>query len=232
MTARRTPAKSQIQDLLRTTDFYVTVPAIACHDLRQPLQAIVGAHELLARRVTAGSERQHLERSEQGSAQLRKSWTSWSMRSSSNSVPVGSSWNRFGSNTFCSVLRYSSTGRRSAEGSILRLVPTRAVIMSQPVLLDGILPNLARNALDHTPSGVRVLARMQATGGDHFVSRFTTLARPFRADKLNGIFERFYPPRRDALRGSRTWAVHRQAGSSLARTSHRALFGSGPRFVL
>jgi hypothetical protein len=99
--------KSQIQDLLRTTNFSVTVLVIARHDLRQPLQAIVGAHELLARRVTAGSERQHLERSEQGRPNLRKSWTSWSMRSSSNSVTVGSSWNRFGSNTFCSVLRYS-----------------------------------------------------------------------------------------------------------------------------
>jgi signal transduction histidine kinase len=70
--ATDTDDKSQIRHLLRTIDFYATVLAIACHDLRQPLQAIVGAHELLARRLTARSERQHLKRSEQTSAQLEE----------------------------------------------------------------------------------------------------------------------------------------------------------------
>ena len=65
-------AKSEMQDLLRAVDFYATVLAIACHDLRQPLQVIVSAHELLARRLTTGSEREHLERSEQASTQLEE----------------------------------------------------------------------------------------------------------------------------------------------------------------
>jgi len=57
-------------DLLRTDDFYETVLAMASHDLRQPLQLIISAQELLARRLTASPEREHLERSERASAQL------------------------------------------------------------------------------------------------------------------------------------------------------------------
>ena len=57
-------------DLLRTDDFYETVLVMASHDLRQPLQLIISAQELLARRLTASPEREHLERSERASAQL------------------------------------------------------------------------------------------------------------------------------------------------------------------
>ena len=57
-------------DTLRTDDFYETVLAMASHDLRQPLQTIISAQELLARRLTTSPEREHLERSERASAQL------------------------------------------------------------------------------------------------------------------------------------------------------------------
>src|SRR5260370_1410039 len=57
------------RDLMRANDFYATVLAMASHDLRQPLQ-IVSAQELLARRLIASPEREHLERSERASAHL------------------------------------------------------------------------------------------------------------------------------------------------------------------
>jgi hypothetical protein len=106
------------RDLLRAIDFYITVLAMASHDLRQPLQVIVGAHELLARRLTARPEREHLERSEQASAQLEESWTSWSTRCSFTNTPGASNRSRFASSLFCSASRYSSTDRRGARGSI------------------------------------------------------------------------------------------------------------------
>src|SRR5882757_7514010 len=43
--------KPKTGDLLRTDDFYETVLAMASHDLRQPLQLIISAQELLARRL-------------------------------------------------------------------------------------------------------------------------------------------------------------------------------------
>src|SRR4051812_7582975 len=70
--ASRGGGQSQTRDLLRTVDFYATVLAMASHDLRQPLQAIVSAHDLLARRLTAGPEREYLERCEQASNQLEE----------------------------------------------------------------------------------------------------------------------------------------------------------------
>ena len=223
--------KSQTQDLLRTTNFSVTVLVIARHDLRQPLQAIVGAHELLARRVTAGSERQHLERSEQGSAQLEEKLDQLvdalqlQQRASRIELePVRLEY-------ILQRLALQLDGPAQRSWIDFRLVPTPAVILSQPVLLDGILPNLARNALDHTPAGGRVLAGCRRRGAT--TSYRGSRHRPGHSGRQSEQHIRaLYPPRHDALRGARTWAVHRQAGSSLARTSHRALFGSGPRFVL
>src|SRR5437764_11258954 len=57
-------------ELLRAVDFYASILAMATHDLRQPLQAIVSTLELLSRRVTEGPALAHLERGEQASAQL------------------------------------------------------------------------------------------------------------------------------------------------------------------
>lgn len=63
-------AEAQGRDLLRAVDFYAAVLAMASRDLRQPLQVIVSAHRLLARRLAAGAEREYLKRSEQASKQL------------------------------------------------------------------------------------------------------------------------------------------------------------------
>lgn len=189
--------KSQTQDLLRTIDFHVTVLAIACHDLRQPLQAIVGAHELLARRVTAGSERHHLERSEQGSAQLEEKLDQLvdalqlQQRASRIELePVRLEY-------IPQRLALQLDGPAQRRGIDFCLVPTRAVIMSQPVLLDGILPNLARNALDHTPAGGASLLDA-GDGGRPLRIEVHDTRQGIPADTLNRVFEPFI--RLDATR--------------------------------
>src|SRR5205807_1635580 len=57
-------------DLSRSVDFYVSLLEMATHDLRQPLQAVVAAHDLLAKRINGGPEQGHLRRGEQASEQL------------------------------------------------------------------------------------------------------------------------------------------------------------------
>jgi hypothetical protein len=109
--------KSQTRDLLRAIDFYASVLAMASHDLRQPLQAIVSAHELLARRLTARPEREHLERSEQAAINWRRRWTSWSKRCSCNSAPAGSNRNPLSSTLFWRVLGYASMELHGGKGS-------------------------------------------------------------------------------------------------------------------
>jgi two-component system, OmpR family, phosphate regulon sensor histidine kinase PhoR len=145
------------RDLLQAVDFYAAVLAMASHDLRQPLQVIVSAHELLARRLTARPEREHLERSEQASVQLEEKLDQLvealqlhqrARRIEPQPVRLEPIFQRL-------ALQIDGPARR--KGVDFRFLPTSAVILSQPVLLDGILRNLARNALDHTSPGGRVL---------------------------------------------------------------------------
>jgi hypothetical protein len=103
---------------LCTDDFYETVLAMASHDLRQPLQLIISAQELLARRLTASPEREHLERSERASAQLAERWTSLSRRYMFIRAPARSDWSRFLSSPFWSASPNSSTGRRGGKGYV------------------------------------------------------------------------------------------------------------------
>ena len=51
-------------------DFPATLLAIAGHDLRQPLQAITNAHDLVARIVDGGEQRKQLARAEDATARL------------------------------------------------------------------------------------------------------------------------------------------------------------------
>ena len=102
-------------DLLRTDDFYETVLAMASHDLRQPLQLIISAQELLARRLTASPAREHLERSERASAQLAEQLDLRSTRYIFTRAPAGSDRSRFPSSLFWSASRSSSTGRRGGR---------------------------------------------------------------------------------------------------------------------
>ena len=151
-------------ELLRAVDFYASILAMATHDLRQPLQVIVSALELLSRRVTEGPAQAHLERGEQASAQLMEK-----LEQLADALHI---CRHFGKivpklvrvETVVQRLAQQFDGPARGKGIDFRSLPTRAVIMSQPLLLDGILRNLARNALDHTSPGGSVLSAADAAG--------------------------------------------------------------------
>jgi two-component system phosphate regulon sensor histidine kinase PhoR len=183
--------KSQTRDLLRAIDFYASVLAMASHDLRQPLQAIVSAHELLARRLTARPEREHLERSEQASNQLEETLDQLvealqlqqrASRIEPEPVELDPILERIG-------LRFNGATRR--KGIKFRTLRTSVVIMSQPVLLDGILRNLARNAVDHTPPGGRILVGCRRRAATVSIEVHDT-GEGIPPDKLQSIFEPFF----------------------------------------
>jgi two-component system, OmpR family, phosphate regulon sensor histidine kinase PhoR len=185
------------QHLLRAVDFYATVLAMACHDLRQPLQVVVGAHELLARRLAGRTEREHLERGGQATAQLAEKLDQLvdalqlvqrTSRIEPEPVPLEPVLERL-------VQQLDDTARR--RGIDLRVVPTHVVVMSQAVLLDGMLRNLARNALDHTTPGGRVLIGCRRRG-TAFRIEVRDDGEGIPADKLATVFEPFF--RLDAVR--------------------------------
>jgi two-component system phosphate regulon sensor histidine kinase PhoR len=179
-------------DLLRANDFYETVLAMASHDLRQPLQLIISAQELLARRLTASPEREHLERSERASAQLAEQLDllvdalhlhQSTGRIRPEPVPLQPILER---------LAQQLDGPAGRKGVRLRFLSTRTVVvMSQAALLESILRNLARNALDHTLPGGRVLVccRLRRAA---FRIEVRDSGEGIPPDKLSTVFEPFF----------------------------------------
>ena len=178
-------------DTLRTDDFYETVLAMASHDLRQPLQLIISAQELLARRLTASPEREHLERSERASAQLAEQLDllvdalhlhQSTGRIRPEPVPLQPILER---------LAQQLDGPARRKGVCLRLLSTRAEVMTHAALLDSILRNLVRNALDHTLPGGRVLVCCRRRGAA-FRIEVRDSGEGIPPDKLSTVFEPFF----------------------------------------
>jgi two-component system, OmpR family, phosphate regulon sensor histidine kinase PhoR len=178
-------------DTLRTDDFYETVLAMASHDLRQPLQTIISAQELLARRLTTSPEREHLERSERASAQLAEQLDQlvdalYLHQSTGRTLlaPVALQ-------PILGHLEQQLDGPARRKGVCLRLSSTPAIVMSHAALLDSVLRNLVRNALDHTLPGGRVLVCCRRRGAA-FRIEVRDSGEGIPPDKLSTVFEPFF----------------------------------------
>jgi len=100
-------------------NFYETVLAMVSHDLRQPLQLIISAQELLARRVTASPERVSISNAANAQAHnWLNSWTSWSTRYIFTRAPAESDPSRFPFSPFWGASRNSSTERRGGKACV------------------------------------------------------------------------------------------------------------------
>jgi signal transduction histidine kinase len=88
-------------------------------------------------------------------------------------------------------------GPARRKGVCLRLLSTRAEVMTHAALLDSILRNLARNALDHTLSGGGVLVCCRRRGAA-FRIEVRDSGEGIPPDKLSTVFEPFF--RLDAAR--------------------------------
>ena len=76
----------------------------------------------------------------------------------------------------------------SEQGVQLRVVPTRAVVASDPVLLGSVIGNLTRNAVKFTGAGGKVCSDAGVSGRS-FASRFTTRVLAFLPN-VSGISSR------------------------------------------
>jgi two-component system phosphate regulon sensor histidine kinase PhoR len=172
-------------------NFYETLLAMASHDLRQPLQLIISAQELLARRVTASPEREHLECSKRASAQLAEQLDQLvdalhlhqsTGRIRPEPVPLQPILGR---------LAQQLDGAARRKGVCLRLLSRSAAVTSHAALLDSILRNLVRNALDHTLPGGRVLVCCRRRGAT-FRIEVRDNGEGIPPDKLSTVFEPFF----------------------------------------
>jgi two-component system, OmpR family, phosphate regulon sensor histidine kinase PhoR len=172
------------------SDFPATLLAMAGHDLRQPLQLITSAHDVLARILHSDEQREELARAEDATARLASMLgqlvEALQLRERSGDhlhVPV-----RLRPILEGLAAEFSRSAR--LKGVTLHLASTRGAAVSHPVLLTAMLRNLIRNAIDYTPPGGRVFVASRRYGSELRIAvRDTGVG--IRADALSTIFRAF-----------------------------------------
>jgi two-component system, OmpR family, phosphate regulon sensor histidine kinase PhoR len=173
------------------SDFSATLLAMAGHDLRQPLQVITSAHNLLRQILHSDRQRQELARAADAAARLGSMLSrlveALTLRERSGAhlhVPV---WLRPLLEDLAS--EFAEPARRN--GIELRVIPAGAAVFSHPVLLGGILGNLICNAIDYTPRGGRVCVACRRRGAQlHLQIRDSGVG--IRADELAEVRRAFH----------------------------------------
>jgi len=147
-------------------DFYATLLAMAGHDLRQPLQMITSAHDILGSIVHSSEQREELSQAQDATrrlasmlGQLVEALELHERSSDHLRVPV-----RLRPILDEIVAEFAEPAR--LKGIMLRVSAARGMALSHPVLLGGILRNLIRNAIDYTPSGGSVSVSSRRFGSE------------------------------------------------------------------
>jgi two-component system phosphate regulon sensor histidine kinase PhoR len=170
-------------------NFPATLLAMAGHDLRQPLQVITSAHDVLAQSLQAEKQRKELMRAEDATARLAgmldQLVEAMQLHRRSGHCHV--------SVQLCPILdALAAEFAKSArlKGITFHVSAGDRAVRSHPVLLTGMLRNLIRNAIDYTPSGGGVFVTCRRYGSElHIEVRDTGVGIP--ADALSSIFEAF-----------------------------------------
>jgi two-component system phosphate regulon sensor histidine kinase PhoR len=172
------------------SDFSTTLLAMAGHDLRQPLQLITSAHDVLALTLDSEEQREELIRAENATAQLASML--------GQLVEAVQLHERSGDDLHLPVplrpiledLAEEFAEMARLKGITFLVTATRSVAFSHPVLLTGMLRNLIRNAIDYTPPGGGVFVTSRRCGPELRIEvRDTGVG--IRANALLTIFRAF-----------------------------------------
>jgi two-component system, OmpR family, phosphate regulon sensor histidine kinase PhoR len=215
------------------SDFAATLLAMAGHDLRQPLQVITSAHDILAQTLDNEEQREELIRAEDATAQLASML--------GELVEALQLRERSGDNLRLPVpLRplLEDLAAEFAEAARLKgitflVTATQWAAVSHSVLLTGMLRNLIRNAIDYTPAGGGVFVTSRRCGSDLRIEVRDTGAG-IRASALPTIFrafERADESRLDGL-GLGLFIVKRTADLLGHRVEVRSAEGRGSCFTV
>lgn len=178
--------------------------AAASHDLRQPLQAISLFTHVMAQDASTGREPDaslvgKLQSSCESLETLLDSLLDLSraeagaLKPEICDVPLQPLFER---------LRHEFTDQAAAKGLQLRVVPTRHVVRSDPVLLERMLRNLVANALRYTEQGAVLVGCRRHGERLRIEVRDSGIGIP--AELRSEIFREFYQlgnPERDRRKG-------------------------------
>ncbi|MFY8095398.1 MAG: sensor histidine kinase [Niveispirillum sp.] len=135
------------------------------HDLRQPFQAMRLFLNLLQMKLADPKQVELADRLEEaleiGAAQMDQVLTLASLAAGTarvhlEQVPLA---------PLLSRVTGALSDKAAAAGMAIRLVPTRLVVNSDPVMLDRLLYALIDNAIAHAAPGRRILVGVRRTGG-------------------------------------------------------------------
>jgi signal transduction histidine kinase len=144
-------------DIDRSAAFCAVLLAMAGHDLRQPLQVIMNNHTRLVNRLNSGPDLECLRRDELAITQLI---TQLDRLVEASRIHTRAGYIKPAATRLQPLLGElcrDNTELARKKDVELRVCPTSAVVMSDAVLLDGIMRNLVRNAVKFTPPGGRIL---------------------------------------------------------------------------
>jgi two-component system, OmpR family, phosphate regulon sensor histidine kinase PhoR len=177
-------------DSERTTDFQAVLLAMASHDLRQPLQILQGSHDLLGIGVRTKSEQRLLQRGQHAinclNGLLNQLLSAVRLCEHSKEARI--------SRVPLEPL-FRQACHENAEGALqkgidIRVCPTSASVMSNAVLLNGILRNLVSNAIKYTEPNGRILIGCRRSGKNVRIDVCDT-GIGIAGEQLSRIFEAF-----------------------------------------
>ena len=172
------------------SDFESVLLAIAGHDLRQPLQVIQSAHEMLGLHVRTESELRLLRCCQTAVDRLREELdqllAALHLREQGDaikrmSVPV---------ETLLRQVRRENEIAALQKGVSVRIVETSTTIRSNALLLSTILRNLVSNAIKYTQPGGRILLGCRRAGESVRIDVYDT-GIGIAGDQVPRIFEAF-----------------------------------------
>jgi two-component system phosphate regulon sensor histidine kinase PhoR len=201
-------------DLQRASDFQAALLGMAGHDLRQPLQIIQSAYERAITKLTEQLDRlvsalrlyEHTQKMEITSVAL---------------APL-----------FWRIANENENDAR--ENCIdIRVHPTREAIVSNPVLFEGVLRNLVRNAVKYTEPGGRILIGCRHVKDYIRIDVYDTGVgiAPEHLPQIFDAFQRLDSTRGDGL-GIGLFVVRRAAAVLGHRVEVRSRVGRGSRFSI
>jgi len=223
----------EASDLQRTSDFQAALLGMAGHDLRQPLQIIQSAYQWLGSRVAHSSDKARLERGERAIArlteQLDRLLSALHLYEHTRHLQLSA--------VALAPLIWRIAGENANEaqekGVDIRAPATPAKVLSNPVLLEGILRNLLRNAVKYTEPGGRILIGCRRFGEEVRIDVNDTGVgiAPEYLPQIFDAFQRLDTTHADGL-GIGLFVVRRAVELLGHRVEVRSQVGRGSRFSI
>ena len=217
----------------RFSDFEALLLAIAGHDLRQPLQIIQSAHELLGVGIRTKSELRHLASGQIAinrlTEQLDQLIAALRLRQHAQDM-------KFSPVRLEPLLRKACHENQEAalkKGIEIRTVSTRASIISDALLLGTVLRNLISNAVKYTEPGGRLLVGCRRADQQVRIDVFDTGSGipQETMPKIFDAFTRLDPTGRDGL-GIGLFIVRQAIGMLGHRVDVSSVDCRGSRFSI